>query len=91
MQRSYAILLSGLILFILGNFFGNSILNLISTYNPAHSSLIADTNYHIIWWSNSLLLLGKIGIIIFVIGIFVFFTDRKSTRKANHPKGSGVS
>ncbi|MDE1769624.1 MAG: hypothetical protein KGI28_03585 [Thaumarchaeota archaeon] len=83
MQRSYAILLSGVILFIVGNFFGNSILNLIVTNNPTHSSLVADTNYHLVWWSNSLLLLGKIGIIIFVIGIFVFFIDRKSTRKAN--------
>lgn len=84
MQRSYTILLSGLILFILGNFFGNAILNLISTYNPSNSSLIADINYHIIWWSNSLLLLGKIGIIILVIGIFVFVMDRKSARKVNH-------
>lgn len=83
MQRSYAILFIGLVLFILGNFFGNAILNLITTYNPSHSSLITDTNYHIIWWSNSLLLLGKIGIIILTIGVFVFFIDRKSTRKAN--------
>ena len=83
MQRSYAILLSGLVLFILGNFFGNAILNLIVTYNPSHSSQVVDTNYHLIWWSNSLLLLGKIGIIILVIGVFVFFIDRKSTRKAN--------
>ena len=83
MQRSYAILLSGLALFIVGNFFGNAILNLIVTYNPSNSSLVADTNYHIIWWSNSLLLLGKIGIIILVIGIFVFFMDRKIKSKAN--------
>jgi hypothetical protein len=83
MQRSYAILLGGLILFILGNLFGNAILNLIVTYNPSHSSLIADTNYHLIWWSNSFLLLGKIGIIILVIGVFVFFMDRKSTGKVN--------
>ena len=83
MQRSYAIILSGVVLFIVGNFFGNSILNLIVTNNPSHSSLVTDTNYHMVWWSNSLLLLGKIGIIIFVIGIFVFFMDRKSTRKVN--------
>ena len=83
MKRSYAILLGGLVLFIVGNVFGNSILNLIVTDNPSHSSLIIDTNYHLIWWSNSLLLLGKIGIIILVIGVFVFFIDRKSTRKIN--------
>lgn len=83
MKRSYAILIGGFVLFIAGNFFGNSILNLIVTDNPSHSSLITDANYHMIWWSNSLLLLGKIGIIILVIGVFVFFTDRKSTRKTN--------
>lgn len=83
MRRSYTILLGGLILFIAGNVFGNSILNLIVTDNPSHSSLITDTNYHLIWWSNSLLLVGKIGIIILVIGVFVFFIDRKSTRKTN--------
>ena len=83
MKRSYAILIGGFILFVAGNFFGNSILNLIVTDNPSHSSLITDANYHMIWWSNSLLLLGKIGIIILVIGAFVFFMDRKSTRKTN--------
>lgn len=83
MKRSYAILIGGFVLFVAGNFFGNSILNLIVTDNPSHSSLITDANYHMIWWSNSLLLLGKIGIIILVIGVFVFFMDRKSTRKTN--------
>ena len=83
MKRSYAILVGGFVLFVAGNFFGNSILNLIVTDNPSHSSLVTDANYHMIWWSNSLLLLGKIGIIILVIGVFVFFMDRKSTRKTN--------
>ena len=83
MNRSYVILIGGFALFVAGNFFGNSILNLIVTDNPAHSSLITDENYHIIWWSNSLLLLGKIGIIILVIGVFVFFMDRKNTRKTD--------
>ncbi|HXU94850.1 MAG TPA: hypothetical protein VFP45_00280 [Candidatus Nitrosotalea sp.] len=83
MKRSYAVLIGGFVLFVAGNFFGNSILNLIVTDNPSHSSLVTDTNYHLIWWSNSLLLLGKMGIIILVIGVFVFFTDRKSTRKTN--------
>jgi hypothetical protein len=83
MKRSYATILSGVVLFLAGNFFGNTILNLIVTNNPSHSSQVVDTNYHIVWWSNSLLLLGKIGIIILVIGVFVFFMDRKSTRKAN--------
>lgn len=83
MQRSFAILLGGFVLFILGNVFGNAILNLIVEDNPSHSSLITDTNYHLIWWSNSLLLLGKIGIIILTIGVFVFFIDRKSKRKTN--------
>ena len=83
MKRSYAILIGGFVLFIAGNVFGNSILNLIVIDNPTHSSLVIDTNYHLIWWSNSLLLLGKIGIIILVIGAFVFFMDRKSGRKTN--------
>ena len=82
MKRSYAVLIGGFTLFVAGNFFGNSILNLIVTDNPSHSSLVTDTNYHLVWWSNSLLLLGKIGIIVVVIGVFVFFTDRKN-RKAN--------
>lgn len=86
MQRSYVILIGGLFLFLLGNYFGNSILNLIVIDNPAHSSLITDTNYHLIWWSNSLLFLGKIGIIILVIGVFVFASDRITRRKINYPK-----
>jgi hypothetical protein len=86
MQRSYFILIGGFCLFVLGNYLGNSILDLIVTDNPAHSSLIKDTNYHLIWWSNSLLFLGKMGIIILVIGVFVFFSDRISKRKVNLPK-----
>lgn len=84
MKRSYVVLIGGFVLFVAGDFFGNSILNLIVIDNPSHSSLVTDTNYHLIWWSNSLLLLGKIGIIILVIGVFVFFMDRKSIRKTNH-------
>ena len=90
MLRGYAIILSGTGIFIVGNLFGDSILNLIVTNNPSNSSLVTVINYHMIWWSNSLLLLGKIGIIIFIIGVFVIFTDRKNTRKANKTQDEHV-
>jgi len=64
MQRSYAILIGGFTMLILGNLIGNAILNLVITFNPNQSSLIKDTNYHLVWWSNSFLFISKLGILV---------------------------
>jgi len=81
MQRSYAILIGGFTMLILGNLIGNAILNLVITFNPNQSSLIKDTNYHLVWWSNSFLFISKLGILVLLLGGLVFFIDWKKIKK----------
>ena len=81
MQRSYAILIGGFTMLILGNLIGNGILNLVITFNPNQSSLIKDTNYHLVWWSNSFLIISKLGILVLLLGGLVFFIDRKKIKR----------
>jgi len=66
---------------ILGNLIGNGILNLVITFNPNQSSLIKDTNYHLVWWSNSFLIISKLGILVLLLGGLVFFIDRKKIKR----------
>jgi len=66
---------------ILGNLIGNAILNLVITFNPNQSSLIKDTNYHLVWWSNSFLFISKLGILVLLLGGLVFFIDWKKIKK----------
>ncbi len=83
MKRGTGITIAGAAMIVLGHFLSQLVLNLIPTINPAHSSLIADTNYHMLAISNQLALVSQIGIIVLVIGIFVFFIDRRSLSKKN--------
>ena len=76
MKRSYIILIIGTIMLIVGNFLGNALLNSVFTSNPNNSHLITDTNYDLISLSNSFLITSQLGIVILVLGGFVFFIDR---------------
>jgi len=68
---------------IVGHFFSQIVLDLIPTINPANSSVIADTNYHMVTLSNQLTTVSQFGIIVLLIGAITFFIDR---RKANDSK-----
>ena len=76
-NRGLGILLSGPVKFIVGHFLSQLVLDLIPTINPANSSVIADTNYHMLSISNQLSIISQFGIIAMVIGGIVFFVDRR--------------
>ncbi|MEO9277580.1 MAG: hypothetical protein ABI340_07380 [Nitrososphaera sp.] len=76
-KRGIGILLSGAVMFIVGHFLSQLVLDLIPTINPANSSAIADTNYHMLSISNQLAIISQFGIITMVIGGIVFFVDRR--------------
>ena len=76
-KRGIGITLVGVGMFLAGHFLSQTVLDFIPTVNPANSSLIADTNYHMISISNQLTTVSQFGIIVLVIGAFVFFIDRK--------------
>ena len=76
-KRGIGILLSGTGMFIVGHFLSQLVLDLIPTINPANSSAIADTNYHMLSISNQLSIISQFGIIAMVIGGIVFFVDRR--------------
>ncbi|HET7337681.1 MAG TPA: hypothetical protein VFJ23_07305 [Candidatus Nitrosotalea sp.] len=76
-KRGIGILLSGAVMFIVGHFLSQLVLDLIPTINPANSSTIADANYHMLSISNQLAIISQFGIITMVIGGIVFFVDRR--------------
>ena len=76
-KRGIGILLSGAVMFVVGHFLAQLVLNLIPTINPANSSAIADANYHMLSISNQLSIISQFGIIMMVIGGIVFFVDRR--------------
>ena len=75
MKLGYIVLIVGAIMLIVGNFLGNALVNSF-TINPNNSHLIADTNYDLISLSHSFLIISQWGIVILVLGGFVFFIDR---------------
>jgi len=75
-KRSYVILIAGTVMLIVGNFLGNALVNSVFTTNPNNSHLIADTNYDLISLSHSFLIISQWGLVILVLGGFVFFIDR---------------
>jgi len=77
-QRGPLIIIGGACLLFGGYFFSQLVIDLIPTINPANSSLIKDTAYHMLTFSNQLSLISQFGIIVLIIGIIVFFTDRKN-------------
>jgi large-conductance mechanosensitive channel len=78
-KRGIGIMIAGALMFLVGHFLSQLVLESIPTVNPANSSLITDANYHMISWSNQLTVVSQFGIIALVIGAFVFFIDRKRT------------
>ena len=78
-SRGIGILLSGVTMLIVGHFLSQLVLDLIPTINPANSSLITDTGYHMLSLSNQLSLISQFGIVVLVIGIIVFFADRRAS------------
>ncbi len=83
MQRGALILICGACMLFGGYFLSRLVIDLIPTINPANSSLITDTGYHMLSLSNQLSLVSQFGIVVLVIGVIVFFTDR---RKSNDSK-----
>jgi len=75
-KRSYVIQIAGTVMLIVGNFLGNALVNSVFTTNPNNSHLIADTNYDLISLSHSFLIISQWGLVILVLGGFVFFIDR---------------
>ena len=82
-SRGIGILLAGIVMFSIGHFMSQIVLDLIPTINPANSSDIADANYHMLSISNQLSTISQFGIIVTVIGTIVFFVDRRKTNPVN--------
>ncbi|WP_157926624.1 hypothetical protein [Candidatus Nitrosotalea okcheonensis] len=67
-------------MFPVGHFLSQMVLDLISTINPANSSVIVDTNYHMLSISNQLTTVSQFGIIVIVIDAIVFFADKRKPK-----------
>jgi hypothetical protein len=79
-KRGIGILLAGIVMFLVGHFLSQLVLNLIPTINPANSSAIADANYHMLSISNQLSIISQFGIIAMVVGGVIFFVDKRRPR-----------
>jgi hypothetical protein len=88
MNRGITIIIGGACLLIGGHFLSQMVLDAIPTSNPSHSSLIVDTNYHMISMSNKLSFASQVGIIVLVIGTIIFFSDKV---KAKYSKNSNIN
>lgn len=78
-KRGAGIMIAGVAMIFVGHFLSQLVLNLAPAVNPSNSSLIADTNYHMISLSNQMSTVSQFGIIVAIIGAFVFFIDRKGS------------
>jgi hypothetical protein len=78
-QRGALILIGGASMLFGGYFLSGLVIDLIPTINPANSSLITDTGYHMLSLSNQLSHISQFGIVILVVGVIIFFTDRRKT------------
>lgn len=74
-KRGVGILVSGALMLVAGHLASQWILDNIPTVNPSHSSMMSDTQYHMLDWSNQLTTLGQWGIVVLVIGGFVTVLD----------------
>ncbi len=83
-NRGIGILLAGIVMFLVGHFMSQVVLDLIPTINPANSSDIADANYHMLSISNQLSIVSQFGIIVIVIGVIIFFADRRKNPDNQH-------
>jgi len=80
-NRGIGVLLAGVGMFLVGHFLSQLVLDLIPTINPANSSVITDANYHMLSISNQLSIISQFGLIVIVIGVIIFFTDRRKKIK----------
>ncbi len=76
MKRGYGIIIAGIGMLVIGHFISQWIVDNIPTINPAHSSMLADAEYHMLDWSNQLRTISQWGIVVLVIGIFVTILDK---------------
>jgi hypothetical protein len=83
MKRGILIIIGGVCMFIGGHFLSELVLDLIPTINPANSSLIKDSHYHMISISNQLSLVSQFGIIVLFIGGITFFIDRRKSSNSD--------
>lgn len=83
MKRGITIIIGGVCMLIGGHFLSQIVLDVMPTINPANSSIIADTDYHMMTLSNQLSTASQFGIIVLIIGAIIFFIDR---RKSNNSK-----
>lgn len=88
MKRGIKIVIVGIVMLAGGHFLSQLVLNLIPTINPANSSVIADTNYHMVTLSNQLSTVSQFGIIVLLIGAITFFIDRRKSNNSNNLKTS---
>ncbi|MGB6463958.1 MAG: hypothetical protein WBF38_07025 [Nitrosotalea sp.] len=89
MKRGYCILITGAGMLVIGRFLSQWIVNNIPTINQSHSSMVMDTQYHMLSWSNQLSTISQWGIIVLVIGVFVTALDRmKKTKPDTAEKGN---
>ena len=79
MKRGIKIVIGGAGMFVGGHFLSQLVLGLIPTINPANSSVIADTSYHMVTVSNQLSTVSQFGVIILFIGAIIFFIDRRKS------------
>jgi ascorbate-specific PTS system EIIC-type component UlaA len=79
MKRGIAIIIGGICMLIGGHFLSQMVLDVMPTINPANSSLIADTNYHMMTLSNQLSTASQFGVIVLLIGAITFFIDRRKS------------
>ena len=88
MKRGIKIIIGGAGMFLGGHFLSQLVLGLIPTINPANSSVIADTSYHMITVSNQLSTASQFGIIVLLIGAITFFIDRRKLDNSNNLRTS---
>ena len=86
MKRGIKIVIGGIVMLAGGHFLSQLVLDLIPTINPANSSVIADTNYHMVTLSNQLSTVSQFGIIVLFIGAITFFIDRRKSDNSNNLK-----
>jgi hypothetical protein len=83
MKRGILIVIGGACMLIGGHFLSQLVLDVIPTINPANSSVIADTNYHMVTLSNQLTTVSQFGIIVLFIGAITFFIDRRKSSNSD--------
>ncbi len=83
MKRGIIIVIGGAFMLIGGHFLSQLVLDVMPTINPANSSVIKDSDYHMISLSNQLSLVSQFGIIVLFIGAITFFIDKRKSSNSD--------